>query len=1002
METPTLNCRNDQRRHEVRRPNDFNGLDYLEVSDNQLELKVYFLKKVNAHLAEKLRDKRRIVLKGGRRKEARNLSITKIKLEQFSDPNRDDYLVIELGKPGDFSIYTLFLAALVNGQPSDEPMEGFDPRYAQMQFSFKANCPSDVDCKTPKICPPPTRVQPEINYLAKDYASFRRLMLDRLSQIMPAWKERHVPDLGIALVEILAYAGDYLSYYQDAVATEAYLNTARQRISVRRHARLVDYLMHEGCNARTWVCVKTNREIEFRATDIYFVTPVDFPVEGVPPKGKVLIHDDLDKVPFSAYHVFEPLVEGADARLLPPEYLAEVASLARKLKESPDALSQFLRDNFSDATKSLLEQYDPTLPIFEEFLNDLKTHLTNDLDFRIQNEQNRLYDEQRFAHVPLTEEIRNWAKQDPPPSGNELIRLNRVLLEKAYPQEIAWSQMSFLHFYPAHNEMLFYTWRDHECCLPRGATSATLWNLYIEKKAAESDDQPPTIIWHRNALHLRVGDVLIFEEVIGPKTGNPADADPFHRHAVRLTRVEYTYDPLMITPVTPKGEPVVEIEWAEEDALPFPLCISAVGPAPVCEHLENLSVARGNVVLADHGRRVVPIESLGQVQLKNENLKCVREGRPEDAILEPIPFRAHLQHGPLTFSEPLAPQLPAAKLLKQDLIKALPQIALQCSCLTAGEIIDTEWLPQLDLLRSHPVDRHFVVEMDNDRIAHLRFGDGQSGRQPEVGESFEAFYRVGNGMNGNIGAEALSHLVLRKDLRDDTLELEPRNPLPAKGGVEAEPLAEVKLFAPTAFRKRLERAITPEDYAELAVKRQAPRVQKAAGTLRWNGSWYEVRVAIDPFETPEAEDKLLQEILTDLQRFRRMGHDLEVARAEFVALDIRMEICVRPGHLRGHVKVELLNKFSNKVLPDGSRGFFHPDNLTLGQSIRLSNLYAEAQRIPGVESVNITKFQRLFQEPQNEIDNGLLPINPLEIARLDNDPNFPENGRLEFVMRGGR
>ena len=35
--------------------------------------------------------------------------------------------------------------------------------------------------------------------------------------------------------------------------TEAYLDTARRRISVRRHVRLVDYPMHEGCNARAWV-----------------------------------------------------------------------------------------------------------------------------------------------------------------------------------------------------------------------------------------------------------------------------------------------------------------------------------------------------------------------------------------------------------------------------------------------------------------------------------------------------------------------------------------------------------------------------------------------------------------------------------------------------------------------------------------------------------------------------------------------------------------------------
>ena len=124
--------------------------------------------------------------------------------------------------------------------------DGFDPRYASVDFTFKAGCPSDLDCKTAPVCPPAQRPAPEINYLAKDYASFRQLILDRLALIMPDWRERHVPDIGIMLVELLAYVGDHLSYYQDAVATEAYLDTARQRISVRRHARLVDYLHARG------------------------------------------------------------------------------------------------------------------------------------------------------------------------------------------------------------------------------------------------------------------------------------------------------------------------------------------------------------------------------------------------------------------------------------------------------------------------------------------------------------------------------------------------------------------------------------------------------------------------------------------------------------------------------------------------------------------------------------------------------------------------------------
>ena len=75
-------------------------------------------------------------------------------------------------------------------------------------------------------------------------------MLDRLSLLAPGWTERSTPDVGIALVELLAYVADELSYRQDAVATEAYLQTGAPRTSLRRHARLVDYVVHEGANAR--------------------------------------------------------------------------------------------------------------------------------------------------------------------------------------------------------------------------------------------------------------------------------------------------------------------------------------------------------------------------------------------------------------------------------------------------------------------------------------------------------------------------------------------------------------------------------------------------------------------------------------------------------------------------------------------------------------------------------------------------------------------------------
>ena len=115
-----------------------------------------------------------------------------------------------------------------------------------------------------------------------------------------------------------------------------------------------------------------------------------------------------------------------------------------------------------------------------------------------------------------------------------------------------------------------------------------------------------------------------------------------------------------------------------------------------------------------------------------------------------------------------------------------------------------------------------------------------------------------------------------------------------------------------------------------------------------------------------------------------------------------MTICVQPHFLRGHVEAALLELFSNRILPNGKRGFFNPDNLTFGEGIAVSKLVALAQSVPGVQSVTVTRLERRFEGPNGELDQEFLPLHVMEIAQLDNDPSFPEHGRIVFKMEGGR
>jgi hypothetical protein len=139
-----------------------------------------------------------------------------------------------------------------------------------------------------------------------------------------------------------------------------------------------------------------------------------------------------------------------------------------------------------------------------------------------------------------------------------------------------------------------------------------------------------------------------------------------------------------------------------------------------------------------------------------------------------------------------------------------------------------------------------------------------------------------------------------------------------------------------------------------------------------------------------------------LEQVRRIGHDLSVVRADYVPLDLKVHVCALPRVERADIKAALLEVFSARLLPGGKRGFFHPDRLSFGDGVTLSSIVAAAQAVPGVQCATVERLQRLYEAPNHEIDNGILPLRSWEIAQLDNDPSFPERGRLEIVVEGGR
>ncbi len=180
------------RRSRLEQTSGFNGIDFVEVVNaTQKVLRVHFVNGLD--LAFTLDDPPATITGGE--------SIPTVTVNPVDDARDWGYdgshlvLLLTVAAPGDFSNYTLTLrqkASLASGSPR------LDPFFAQSVFTFKVLCPSDLDCQAAiPACPPPPPDAPPIDYLAKDFLSFRQALLDFSALRYPDWQERSEADFRV-------------------------------------------------------------------------------------------------------------------------------------------------------------------------------------------------------------------------------------------------------------------------------------------------------------------------------------------------------------------------------------------------------------------------------------------------------------------------------------------------------------------------------------------------------------------------------------------------------------------------------------------------------------------------------------------------------------------------------------------------------------------------------------------------------------------------------------
>jgi hypothetical protein len=261
-------------------PSAVNGIKAVRVSventKNEATLEVHFF---NLNYLEAIKDKYKLnpsvarqffPISGGSRLRAGS-AIGQVQVDSspasspvaivMPDPVKP-ILVLTVKPIGDYSTYSLEVSSSIPGAL-------FDPLFAEISFKFRPGC-FNTNCAPEWETSPPPLPEPEIDYLAKDYGSFRRTMIAAMTERVPQWEPTSEADLDMVLADLFSVAADELSDYQDRVMNEAYLAAARKRVSLARHARLMDYHIHQGNQASTWLALEIDHPT---GTQSFALTP---------------------------------------------------------------------------------------------------------------------------------------------------------------------------------------------------------------------------------------------------------------------------------------------------------------------------------------------------------------------------------------------------------------------------------------------------------------------------------------------------------------------------------------------------------------------------------------------------------------------------------------------------------------------------------------------------------------------------------------------------------
>ncbi len=834
------------------------------------------------------------------------VSLTDLPFEVLLN-NGDPFFVVRFPEKGDRAPY---LVGLSSG--GNDPLHPF---FSAADFTFFIDCPAG-DCRDPALLPSrEPRPGPAVDTLHKDYRGFLQTLAEWVRVRNPHWADLSEASLEKVLIDLLAHQGDHLSYYQDRVANEAFIETASQRYSLEQHATLLGYRPFNGSAASTL--------LSFHVQNSGFV-----------PAGLV---------------VRQPRVAGE---------ATPVFSTTRRVAVRPENNWDQLRvAAWPGAFAAKLPEGATELLLWQQTT-------------RLEEGQRLAFVQGPFSQIVTIERVEGisepgWTQDpaDPPhanPSPLTRVRWREPLARDLFPWQGEPALMIGSNLVDAVHGELKTAWLDPATAPPAGDQIVSLdrRNSIVVRRPLGDGERGQL-----RALRLPASPVLHDD-------GRPAvelrvDGDPWRRVETLIASRSFDLD--YTTGADSDGS-----LWLH------------FGDGEHGRDVPRVTSPASRPAAAPNG---LAIEAATIGSWGNRIAVTFAESSDGDVTR----FRIAVFYTPTN--------LPAAQLVEDfDRLSANP--------------LDPRYV--LDLLRGSDYIRGSVAEPPlaaapapepglgplPNLVPELLANSVALVGDPEV--ELEIRYRVGDPLVGNCALETLTEIVPPRAGTTTEAELQQlgqvavTNPTPGAGGRAAESNDALRLAIPDSLRHgRRQRAVALEDYAEAAVESDRRVARAAARAI--GGPFNAVLVLVDPVGQTKLEDDLRRAVFDHLDRLRMAGREHWVQGPDYVPLDVELVVCPGPGFLPHEVRRRVLTELRPGT--DERRGYFHPDRLSFGEDVTLGDLIAFVQGVAGVHSVKATRFRRLH-EPATLAVADRVDLGLTEVARLDGDENFPENGVLKVRVVG--